>query len=92
MKFRADVTIEVQDADSIEVWDYDLGEVTGSVEEAEEAVDELNMGRIFPLDEDGVIIPQPNGLYLFILDFDTDADTVNVVSQKLIEAHDNEYD
>ena len=85
MKFRANIVVAVEDVDSIEVWDFEIPHGDGDI--VEEVIEELNMGRIFPLDEDGVIIAPPNGLYDFVLDFNTDSDTVDVISRTLKEAY-----
>ncbi len=89
LTFTAKVLVEVQSADSIEVWDYEM--ITPYYdEEAEEwdlNVEELDVGRIFPLDDNGVIIEPIRGIHEFELFFDINNDIIKVINTEVTEEY-----
>ena len=90
MFFQTRVQIEVQSADSIELWDYELPNDFDIDPNLIDLVEELDMGKIFPLDENGVIIEPIHGIHEMLLEFNTDDGSVEVLESEVTEEYEDE--
>ena len=90
MFFQTTVQIEVQEADSIELWDYSLPDDFDMDPDLIDLVEELDMGKVFPLDSNGVIIEPVHGIHEMLLEFNTEDGSVNVLEREVIEEYDDD--